>query len=117
MNYVIATILGFAIYPISIGIGAVIYIEFSTLHSSPFGLIGAFIVLIAAIIWSAVEVHRKKFYQYKVPFTSDWQLAIILLTFFGYFLFPIFFYSWLQIVTNKASNRKLDFSKPNGKLV
>ncbi len=112
MNSFIAFVFGLAVYPVSIGLGTILYMELPILHSSKFGLIAAFIFIIAAVISATIEVHRKEFYKYEVPFTGDPQLAFVLLILFGYFLFPIFIYSWLQIVRKMATKKTFDFSKP-----
>jgi len=112
LNSFIAFVLGLAVYPVSIGLGSVLYMELPVLHSSNYGIIAAFIFIIAAVVAACIEVYRKEFYKYEVPFTSDPQLAFILLIFFGYFLFPIFIYSWLQIVRKMAAKKTIDYSKP-----
>ena len=112
MNYLMSIVLGFSIYPISIGLGAALAIDNPFFSSPSVAVASAFIFLALAIILASVEVHRKNFDKYKVPFTGDPLLAMILLTLFGCFIFPVFVFSWLQIVQKKAKEKPYYFSNP-----
>jgi ABC-type multidrug transport system fused ATPase/permease subunit len=109
MNYIKALILGFPIYPASFGLGFAIYSELLFLQSYPYGVLTVFFPLVAISVAAAYKVHSLNFYKYDVPFTSDWQLTLILLILFGYFTFPVLVYSTLQIKGNKARKKSIDY--------